>query len=759
MATVRAGPVIVADSPADSGLPLGEIIPGSQYRVLAKLGSGGMGTVYSALHVALEKKVALKVLRSDVGNAQAAVDRLRDEARAASRIGSPYICDVTDFGQIPDGRVFFVMEYLDGPSLGRVLRTDGALPPERALPIFRQIAKALQAAHEKGIVHLDMKPDNVVLLTRGRRSNLVKLVDFGVARLLGDTARDQQVAGTPEYLAPERFLGAAYDHRADIYALGVLAYETLTGKVPFRAPSYLGTLTKHVEEAPPPLERRVGNHEIPEELAAVVMQLLEKDPASRPASMAVVEAMLCEAQIAARLRTDWDDLELPAVDDQWRKKLAARMPSPWGTQKKALVAGALALALTGMGAAIYFGALRAPEVEVRYVEITRTAEAEPVAAWLERAEAAARNQRYVRPASDCALTYILHAEAEHARLPRKAGDRSRGAERLRQMFASALIVVADELAKANLGHLAALKYRDALLFTPDDASLAATAHLSQDETRRIRERARASRAATAKGASPPAPVGDEGRIEEARATAANVYLLGARHGRFSEARIALKTLASVDHDGMERAKLADAFRRRADILWAANDAAAARPLYQLTAELDQGDTEAARRAQPPAPSLTPARITSAPASGSPAAAARDRKHGPTGEWLTGPRNPTASRAAAEKGRAALARLSLSEAEAAFSRALQADPGNVAAIGGLAEVAFERSHYPEALDYARRAVTQAPQSTRYVLLLGDVHFKLLRFADARTAYRRALRLSPKNDLIQNRLARVRARMPD
>src|SRR5688572_24736812 len=160
---------------SDLGLPLGQIIPGTQYRVLAKLGSGGMGTVYAAEHVQLEKRVAMKVLRADVAHTPNAIDRLRDEARAASKIGSQFICDVTDFGQIPDGRVFFVMEYIEGQSLGKVLKnSEGGLPPERAIPILRQIAKALEAAHEKGIVHLDMKPDNVMLFERGRRTDAVK---------------------------------------------------------------------------------------------------------------------------------------------------------------------------------------------------------------------------------------------------------------------------------------------------------------------------------------------------------------------------------------------------------------------------------------------------------------------------------------------------------------------------------------------------------------------------------------------------------
>ena len=279
----RPRPVTPVPVAADLGLPLGQIIPGTQYRVLTKLGTGGMGTVYAAEHVQLEKRVAIKVLRADVAHTAGAIDRLRDEARAASKIGSQFICDVTDFGQIPDGRVFFVMEYLEGQSLGRVLKAEGAMAPDRALPILRQICKALEAAHDKGIVHLDMKPDNVMLLGRGRRQDAVKVVDFGVARLMTSVARrEDKVSGTPEYVSPERFLGAAYDHRADIYALGVLAYEALTGAVPFRGPSYLATLTMHVQDAPPSLDRSEMARSVPGPIAQVILQMLEKDPAGPP---------------------------------------------------------------------------------------------------------------------------------------------------------------------------------------------------------------------------------------------------------------------------------------------------------------------------------------------------------------------------------------------------------------------------------------------------------------------------------------------
>ena len=147
----------------DSDLALGEVIPGSRYRAIAAIGKGGMGAVYEAEHVDLQKRVALKVLLSTSARDPKRVANFLHEARTASRIGSPHIADVTDFGELPDGRVYFVMEYLEGFSLGELLRRGGALNPERALPILRQMAKALGATHEKGVIHLDVKPDNVML--------------------------------------------------------------------------------------------------------------------------------------------------------------------------------------------------------------------------------------------------------------------------------------------------------------------------------------------------------------------------------------------------------------------------------------------------------------------------------------------------------------------------------------------------------------------------------------------------------------------
>lgn len=730
-------------STGDAGLPLGAIIPGSQYRVISKLGSGGMGSVYEAEHVALEKRVALKVLRSDTAHSQDAIDRLRDEARAASRIGSEFICDVTDFGQMRDGRVFLVMEYLDGVSLGRVVK-QGPMPPDRALPILRQIAKALEAAHEKGIVHLDVKPDNVMLLRRGRRDDAVKVVDFGVARLLGSLRREEKVTGTPEYVAPERFVGATYDHRADIYAFGVLAYETLTGTVPFKGANALATFTMHVEDLPPAMPSALG---LPSQLQSAIRQMLQKDPALRPASMAIAEAMLCESQIAAGVRTAWDDLELPAVDEQWRRRLASRMPSPWGRQKKAIVAGALSIAVAGASLGFYYGFVRAPDVVVKYVALTQTEEADAVAGWLQKADAAARAAHYTRPAQNSALDLIKRAEAEHAKI-RGDKSRSKGAEDLRRRYAMALSVAGDELAKNSLGHLAKLRYSEALLFTPDDTALAAKSELSPEDQSQVRERARIP----ARGKAPPRPAPAPSPADEAKEVAASAYLLAAG-ARFSEARVALRTLAALDRDGLERAKLADALRRKADVLWAQGKTSAARPFYQLTGELDELDVEAKQRGRAPVAAATPA-----PPPPVVEAAAVPRKVAAAPEELkAAPRDPKASRVAVDRARFALGRLSLQEAESGFNQALEADSTNANAIAGLAEVAFERSRYTEALDYARRAVQQAPRSSRYLILVGDAYFKLFRYADAKAAYERALELGAPNESVRHRLTRVKTKL--
>ncbi|HXU82949.1 MAG TPA: protein kinase [Polyangia bacterium] len=329
----------------DSELPIGEVIPGTRYRVKEKLGEGGMGAVYLAEHVDIERRVALKLVHAELLRNPMVLGQFRQEARAASRIGNPYICDVTDWGELPDGRVFFVMEYLDGSSLGRILEQIRKLPPARCIPILRQVTKALGSAHEKGIVHLDVKPDNVLLVGKEGRADAVKVVDFGVAGILGQQGGSSRVMGTPEYMAPERATGKTYDHRSDVYSLGVMAYEMLVGEVPFQGPTPIETLSLQASEVPDRINERL-RHPIPEALETVVMDMLEKSPSRRPQSMAEVEARLLEAQIEAGIRTPWDDLALPAVAPERAARIARKLRA--STRRTVAIGAATAIAALGV---------------------------------------------------------------------------------------------------------------------------------------------------------------------------------------------------------------------------------------------------------------------------------------------------------------------------------------------------------------------------------------------------------------------------
>jgi tetratricopeptide (TPR) repeat protein/tRNA A-37 threonylcarbamoyl transferase component Bud32 len=730
----------------------GHIIPGTRYRVLAKVGQGAMGVVYAAEHVDLEKRVAIKLLAGKVAQRADAVDRFRHEARTASKIGSPYICDVTDFGQLPDGRVFLVMEYLEGPSLRAVLDHEGHVAPERAIPILRQAAKALGAAHDKGIIHLDVKPDNVMLAPRARRE-LVKVVDFGVAGLLTEQPLPEpqlSVNGTPAYMAPERALGRGYDHRSDIYSLGVMSYEALTGSIPFESDDIVTTLRRHVHDPPEPLRDRAPDHKIPAELEDVIFRMLSKDPASRPQSMAEVEGLLCEAQIAAGLTTTWDDLELPHVDDAWRSKLAARMPSPWSRRVKSLTAATLALAVVGAGVGIYFGVFKKRVVLVP-VEITRTDEPAPVAEQLYLAARAFQAKRYVEPADDSALYHVERAEEQAERLSLD----SPGARTLRQTYATALTSVGDSLLEAGLQDLGIAKYKEALLFDAANPELQRKAQLSPNERQAYVDR---SRRKPSQRAAPKTSTD-----EQAKGVAASLFEAASK-GRISEARSQFKLLQQVDRTGLHTGRVADALRNVARKAWNAGHGRSddARALYRLMVELDPSDLEARERsrpapAPPPAPAPAPAAAAAAPPEPPKVQAARkpDPKpeSAPAAEDV--PRNPQVSRASAEEGRAALAKGWLDQAEVAFRRAIRADPLNPVAVGGMAEVAFERARYAEALDYGRRATRLAPRSTRLLTILGDSYFKLLRFDEARAAYQKALQLSPKDAQLQSRIQRVKA----
>jgi len=288
----------------------GQVVAG-RYRVISKLGEGGMGIVYLAEHITIEKKVALKVLLHDYARKADLKERFLQEAKAAARIGHENIVDITDFGTTPDGSVFFAMEYLEGQDLAKAIRS-GPVEWSRAKPILLQICRALGAAHAKGIVHRDMKPENIYLIQREGRDDFVKLLDFGIAKMDMQNGekrltRTGMIFGTPEYMSPEQAQGNTPDHRVDIYAVGVIMYEMVTGAVPFKADTFMGILTKHIFENPIPPSQVVL---VPAEVEEIVLKAMAKDRAERFQSMTEMATTIAQA-LGRMTRPTGDHAETP----------------------------------------------------------------------------------------------------------------------------------------------------------------------------------------------------------------------------------------------------------------------------------------------------------------------------------------------------------------------------------------------------------------------------------------------------------------
>jgi serine/threonine-protein kinase len=280
-----------AVSKAPEGL-LGRTID-QRYRVEALLGEGGMGLVYRVIHTRLNKPLAIKVLRRENTKDPEVLARFRREAESASGIGNQHIVDINDFGELDDGSTYFVMECLEGLDLIDAIDVAQRMPEDRAVHIAIQLCRALGAAHDAGIIHRDLKPENVFLIRRNDTEDFVKVLDFGIAKVANGPkrlTRDGEVLGTPHYMSPEQCEGDGVDHRTDIYALGVLLYEMVTGHVPHDADTMMGILTKQMYEDPIPPKVRVP--QVSEGLEQLIMRCLEKKPEQRYQTMQSIEADL-----------------------------------------------------------------------------------------------------------------------------------------------------------------------------------------------------------------------------------------------------------------------------------------------------------------------------------------------------------------------------------------------------------------------------------------------------------------------------------
>jgi tRNA A-37 threonylcarbamoyl transferase component Bud32 len=264
-----------------------------RYRVIGHLGDGGMGSVYLVEHTTILKKLAIKVLSPALAVRADFTDRFLREARAASAINHPNVVEITDFGATDTGEPFFVMEYLQGEDLSQTIINEGPIPWSRARPIILQICSALQAAHEQGIVHRDMKPGNCLRIKHGNNADYVKVLDFGIAKVTSSEVENKAltqtgtVIGTPEYMSPEQGWGHPVDHRSDIYAVGVILYELLSGRVPFAGETMMEILNRHIYEVPD-----ISHPNISAEVGAIVLKAMQKDRTLRFQSMSeMIEAI------------------------------------------------------------------------------------------------------------------------------------------------------------------------------------------------------------------------------------------------------------------------------------------------------------------------------------------------------------------------------------------------------------------------------------------------------------------------------------
>lgn len=274
---------------------VGQVIA-DRYHVIKKLGEGGMGQVYLAEHVKMGRRSAIKVMNPSMIHDPDAVARFNREAANASRITHPNVCAVYDFGETPDGVIYLAMEFIEGEPLTDLIEREGALKLSRAVRIFQQTADALQVAHDLGIVHRDLKPDNIMLARARDGGDIVKVVDFGIAKAMGGDEAGQKVTktglvvGTPEFMSPEQLSGDKLDGRSDLYSLALVLYRMVTGKLPFEASTVQETMIKRLTDEPMPLATARPDLSFPPALQPVMDKALARTPGERYQSVAQFSA-------------------------------------------------------------------------------------------------------------------------------------------------------------------------------------------------------------------------------------------------------------------------------------------------------------------------------------------------------------------------------------------------------------------------------------------------------------------------------------
>jgi Protein kinase domain len=345
------GQTLRAAAPGATNDLVGQVVA-DRYHVVKKLGEGGMGQVYLAEHVKMGRRSAIKVMNPSMVHDPDAVARFNREASNASRITHPNVCAIYDFGETPDGLIYLAMEFIEGEPLTDLLEREGALPLARAADIFGQTADALQAAHDLGIVHRDLKPDNIMLTRRKGGGDMVKVVDFGIAKAVGGDESGQKVTktglviGTPEFMSPEQLSGDRLDGRSDLYSLALVFYRMLTGKLPFEATTVQETMIKRLTDEPTKLADARPDLGFPPGLQPLLDTALARTPAERYQSVARfatdVDALTGDAGTASESKTQLLDASTATPTT----RISAQVRAP---KRRPLVAVALGLVVLLVG--------------------------------------------------------------------------------------------------------------------------------------------------------------------------------------------------------------------------------------------------------------------------------------------------------------------------------------------------------------------------------------------------------------------------
>jgi serine/threonine protein kinase len=333
-----------------------------RYKILEVVGKGGMGVVYKANHELMDRMVAVKMLMPELLSDDISVKRFQREAKAACRINHQNIIGMHDFGFTDDGQPYLVMDFLEGESLSDVLKREGQLSVNRMIHIMSQVCDALDHAHTEGVVHRDLKPGNIMLIKRGDDPDFVKVVDFGVAKICNYAGEESQrltqtgeVFGSPVYMSPEQCRGDKLDARSDIYGMGIVIYEVLTGKLPLAGKNVVETITKHLNVMPPKMSELRTDLHFPERIEKAVFKALQKDPENRQSSMRELKEDLISGQTqSVRMRAPASSLS------------QSKESSNNNSNNKHIVAGLIGIVVIAIAAAgFYFMSMSKHAVPVR----------------------------------------------------------------------------------------------------------------------------------------------------------------------------------------------------------------------------------------------------------------------------------------------------------------------------------------------------------------------------------------------------------